>query len=319
MARFAHGPMHGWMINTYGSPEDLTLLPIQLAPPTGAALLIKVEAAALNPLDIKLMTGVLSSFMPTNFPFVPGSDVCGRVVGAGPDADFSQGERVVAMTSAHGAMATHVLCDESACVVPAPEQLSARSLASLPEAGMTAMAVLRAAGSVAGRTVAIVGATGGVGLIACQLAASLGATVLATVSRAEDEALVRGCGASHVLDYSRLDAIDALKTAWPDGVDVLVDLVHQSEELVRCAGAVRSGGKMVCTLPGPDPAAFVGVQVSYVRLAPHARDLAMLVHDLEEKRITAQVTRSFPFLRVRQAYAALAAGGVRGKLVVDMP
>ena len=260
----------------------------------------------------------MAKFMPVSFPFVPGSDVCGRVVEVGPEVKNLQiGDRVVAMTVANGAMATHVLCDVQGAVVRAPEAASAADLASLPEAGMTAMAILREADLGPGQTVAIIGATGGIGLLLCQLAKRAGARVIATATVA-DEDLVRLNGASDTIDYAHKDAFDALLETNPDGVDVLIDLINQFDALLPSARAVRQGGRLISTLIGPDAAAFGdGLQVHYVRLAPSAEYLRQLVDGVVNGTLSATVNRRFAFSDVPQAYLHLRDGHSRGKLVVE--
>ena len=308
----------GWAIDAYGKAEDLTLRPIERPEPTGTRILVAVEAASLNPLDLKLMSGLMAKFMPVPFPFVPGSDVCGTVAAVGADVTALRvGDRVVAMTAAHGAMATHVLCDSASAVVKAPRSAAAADLASLPEAGMTALQVLREAGLRPGQTVAVIGATGGVGLMLCQLARRAGARVIAT-ARSDDERLVRANGADETIHYAADDAVDTLRARHPDGVDVSIDLVHQFDGLFASARAVRRGGRLVSTLMGPEAGAFEGgVEVRYVRLAPAAEDLRQLVDAMVDGVLKANVTGRFAFSNVPQAYVALRDGHARGKLVVE--
>ena len=312
------GSAEGWAIQAYGDAEDLGLQAIARPDPTGTQVLVNVEAASLNPLDLKLMSGIMAKFMPVSFPFVPGSDVCGRVVAVGPEVKNLQiGDRVVAMTVAHGAMATHVLCDVQGAVVRAPEAASAADLASLPEAGMTAMAILREADLTPGQTVAVIGATGGIGLLLCQLAKRAGALVIATAT-IDDEGLVRANGAADTIDYAHKDAFDALLEKHPDGVDVLIDLINQFDALLPSARAVRQGGRLISTLIGPDASGFGnGIEVRYVRLEPSAEYLRQLVDGVVNGTLSATVTRRFAFSDVPQAYLHLRDGHSRGKLVVE--
>lgn len=228
MPEHANDEVQCWSIDAYGAAEDLTLRPRPLPQPTGSQVLVRVEAAALNPLDLKLIGGAMAQFMPVTFPFTPGSDVCGEIVAAGPEVErLSDGDRIAAMTFQHGAMATYVMCDAAGAVVRVPSSADAATMAALPEAGMTALAVVRAAQLGQSSTVAIIGATGGIGLLVTQMAAHAGAHVIATASGAEDEALVRANGAADTLDYRDVDPVAALLAAHPNGVDVVIDLINQ--------------------------------------------------------------------------------------------
>jgi NADPH:quinone reductase-like Zn-dependent oxidoreductase len=305
-----------WVMNAYGVVEDLELREIELPPPTGTQVLVATEAASLNPLDLKLLSGSMKDFMPVTFPFVPGSDVCGTVLAAGPDAvGFAEGDRIVAMVPT-GAMATRVLCDTSGAIARVLEG-PAWLWASLPEAGMAALAVMDEAGLQAGQRVAILGATGGIGLLACQMASRAGAHVIATATP-PDVALVTAHGATDTVDYTTPGAMDALAARHPGGLDVVIDLVHQGADLVAAAAVLRPGGRLVSTLMGPPAAAFGrSVDVRYVRLAPSAASLQRLVDAVNDGRLKTTVTQRFEFARVPQAYLAMRDTHARGKLIVE--
>lgn len=319
MPEHANDAAQCWSIDAYGAAEDLTLRPRPQPRPTGTQVLVRVEAAALNPLDLKLVGGTMAQFMPVVFPFTPGSDICGEVVAVGPEAqNLSVGDRVAAMTFQHGGMATHVLCDAAGAVVRVASDDSAVTMAALPEAGMTALAVFRAAQLSRGSTVAIIGATGGIGLLVSQMAADAGAHVVATASDAEDKALVRANGAVDTIDYRAADPVKALLTAHPGGVDVVIDLINQFDALLGTAKAVRRGGALVSTLIGPDRSAFSEVEARYIRLAPTAADLDDIVTAVAQGRLRPTISRTFPFGDVPAAYAELRNGHVRGKIVVEV-
>lgn len=162
------------------------------------------------------------------------------------------------------------------------------------------------------------GATGGIGLMASQMAAYAGAHVVATASGAKDEALVRANGAHTTLDYRETDPVAALLAIHLEGVNVVIDLINQFTALLRTAKAVRKGGALVSTLVGPDQAAFGDAEVHYIRLAPTARDLAEVVSAVEQKRLRPTISRSFPFADVPATYAKLRDGHVRSKIVVGV-
>ena len=314
----ANDTTQAWTIDDYGRPEDLKLGTRPLPELGDGDSLVAVEATSLNPLDLKLISGMMREFMPVEFPFCPGSDVCGRVVAVGAGAAFKPGDRVVGMTSSNGGMSQHAVLSARAATAKVADGGDASVYATLPEAGMTALAILKEAGVIKGKTIAVIGATGGIGLTLCQLAARAGATVIATGAGEEDEALLRANGATEIIDYSKADPFQLLGESHHDGVDVLVDLINQFDALLGSAAGVKAGGRLVSTLMGPDPSKFpTEVDVRYVRLAPSAADLARLVEMVEAGELVPTISRRFAFAEVPDAYLALRDGHVRGKIVVE--
>ena len=308
-----------WSIASYGRAEDLSLGQLPVATPGPFEMLVEVEAASLNPLDLKMISGEMSKMMPVSFPFVPGNDVCGHVIAIGSAVkQYKLHDRVVAFTPRSGAMAKYAICTEGPNTAYAPDPLGAENLATLPEAGMTAVAIMRAAELRSGNSVLIVGATGGIGLLLCQWASQAGAYVVATATPAEEK-LVRASGAQETIDYTKGDTMMLLKARQADGVHVVIDLVNENEELLRSAGAVSQGGKLVSTLAGPDAASFPGkLDVRYIRLSPQTGDLDRLVGAISDGSLRTNVTRRFSFAKVPDAYVSLRDAHGGGKVVIGM-
>lgn len=307
-----------WGVQQYGPVETLALLDYPVAAPQAGEIVIDVEAMALNPLDLKIIGGQMKDFMPAPMPFVPGSDVVGTVVAVGDQvAGVSPGERIVASTW-NGALARRAVLPASAHVVVVPKTASAADLAALPMAGLTALHILRILGDVSGKTVAVLGATGGVGLALLQHAALAGARLIASAS-GDDAALVRANGAHDVIDYKQAPFVDEVRRRYPDGVDMLVDLVSMFDVLIGTAQAVRDGGTLLSTLFGPEPSAFGGrINVIYSRLKAEPGDLAMLVDAYIAGWLRPNIDASFPFANGRDACLAMRDRHVAGKIVVTM-
>lgn len=305
-----------WVLDEYGRVENLDLREASLHLPAAGQVAIEVEAVSLNPLDLKLIAGDLRQMMPISFPFVPCNDVCGKVIATGEAVNGLEiGDRVVAMLPG-GALATHAVAASGPTLARVPAGLDPADVASLPVAGLTALQIIRASGPLAGASVAVIGATGGVGLFVCQLAAQAGAHVIATATGAE-EALVREAGAADTLDYRATPAVPELRRRWPSGLNVVINLVGQLDALLQTATAVKPGGRLVSTLIGPDPSAFPdNVGVHYIRLSPTPGDLASLVGKLADRTLRAHVVQSFAFEDAPAALTALRDGHVRGKIVV---
>jgi len=307
-----------WGVEQYGPAESLALIDYPVTDPGAGEIVIDVEAMALNPLDLKILSGQMKDMMPVAMPFVPGSDVVGTVVAIGEGvADIAPGQRVVA-SSWNGALARRALLPASAHVVAVPATADAAELAALPMAGLTALNILRGLGGVTGKRVAVLGATGGVGLALLQLASAAGARLIASASGAAAH-LVSANGADDVIDYKAQPFVEAVLERYPAGVDALVDLVSMFDALLASARAVRDGGTLLSTLFGPEPPAFGGrIEVIYSRLKAEPGDLATIVESYLGGQLRANVGRTFAFARGRDACLALRDGHIPGKIVVTV-
>ena len=307
-----------WGVGAYGPVESIALIDYPVARPGAGEVLIDVAAMALNPLDLKLMSGQMKDFMPVDMPFVPGSDVTGTVVAVGDGVDgLTPGQPIVA-SSWNGALARRALLPASAHVVAVPATANLHELAALPMAGLTARNILRNLGDVRGRTLAGIGATGGVGLALLQYAAAAGAHLVASATGGDAERVTAN-GAHETIDYKAQPFVEELRRRYPDGVDMLVDLVSMFDALLTSATAVRDGGVMLSTLFGPEPSAFGGrINVVYNRLKAEPGDLAMLVDDYFGGRLRANVGATFGFDDAPAALLALRDRHIAGKIVVTM-
>ena len=305
-----------WAVRDYGAVDDLALIDLPVADPGAGEVLIDVEAMALNPLDLKIISGMMREMMPAPMPFVPGSDVVGTIIATGAGVGhITPGQRIVASTWT-GALAQRALLPATAHWVVVPAEADAAALAALPMAGLTAINILRGLGNVSGKRLAVLGATGGVGLALVQLAAAAGATVIASAGAA-DAALVKANGAAEAVDYASQSFVDGLRQRYPDGVDMLVDLVSMFDALLASAAAVADGGILLSTLFGPDAAAFGDrITVIYSRLKAEPGDLAAIVERYLAGQFRANVGVTFGFDQARDAYLALRDHHVRGKIVV---
>lgn len=307
-----------WGVGGYGPVESLALIDYPVARPGAGEVLIDVAAMALNPLDLKLMSGQMKDLMPVDMPFVPGSDVTGTVVAVGDGVDgLAPGQPIVA-SSWNGALARRALLPASAHVVAVPATANLHELAALPMAGLTALNILRNLGDVRGRTLAVIGATGGVGLALLQYAAAAGAHLVASATGGDAERVTAN-GAHETIDYKAQPFVEELRRRYPDGVDMLVDLVSMFDALLTSATAVRDGGVMLSTLFGPEPSAFGGrINVVYNRLKAEPGDLATLVDDYLGGRLRANVGATFGFDDAPAALLALRDRHIAGKIVVTM-
>ncbi|MGD0395103.1 MAG: NADP-dependent oxidoreductase [Acidimicrobiales bacterium] len=213
-------------------------------------ILIKVQAAGMNPIDRAIASGAFSEVYPATFPLILGVDVAGvvEVVGDGP-GPYSIGDRVfgqllkppIGLSGAYAEYAT-VAMDANLAIVP--DAVSSEVAATLPTPGVTALQLARSLEPSAAKTIALIGAGGAVGGMFSQLLVASGARVLAVVLPLQADR-VRSYGAE-VMD-STATPTDHIRRAAPNGVDVLVDLVSDPEQFAALADIVRPGGTAIST------------------------------------------------------------------------
>ncbi|WP_329200648.1 MULTISPECIES: NADP-dependent oxidoreductase [unclassified Streptomyces] len=303
----------------YQSLDRLTIaeLPKPAAGPD--EVVVKVEAAALNPLDLMLVTGAAKDLFPTEHPLIVGMDVAGTVVEAGAGVSgYAPGDRVLGFVGQAGSVAEYTVATPGPRLAHRPQNLDAVRAAAIPESGMTAVCLLRAVGLTEGESVLVIGATGGIGLYAVQLAHALGARVIATAT-AQDADYVRELGAADTVDYRQSDVVEETLKLVPDGVDVVVDLVNRGEGLAACARAARSGGRLVSPLFGPDDLGR-GVTPVYIgSFVPEPGDLEDLASRAADGSLRVEIGARYAFGDAVQAVADFADEHIRGKVVITVP
>ncbi len=307
------------LVSTGYQPLDQVTVVDLPTPSAGPGeVVLKVAAAALNPLDLALITGTMKDFYPVEHPLVIGMDAAGTVAEVGPGVTgYAPGDEVVAFTATAGAVAEYTVAVAGPRLARRPAALDAATAAALPESGMTAVCLLRAAGLRAGETVLVIGATGGIGLYAVQLAGDLGARVIATAT-APDAEYVRGLGATDTVDYRDGDVVEQTLRRVSGGVDVVVDLINRGDDLTATARAVRPGGRLVSPLFGP---AELGGEVTPIYIGsfvPEPGDLDNLVRRAADGRLHVEIGARYPFDQAALAVADFAAKHIRGKVVVTL-
>ncbi|TMR97940.1 NADP-dependent oxidoreductase [Nonomuraea basaltis] len=300
----------------YGPVDELRISEVPDRSPGPGQVLVRVQAAALNPFDVKLVTGELREMYPVRHPFVLGMDATGVVSAVGEGVSrFAVGDEVIAYAGADsGTIAEYVLVGEGPQLVHRPRALPPVQAAALPTVAMTAHCVLAAAALKPGDTVLVIGATGGVGALVVRRAAESGVRVLATAAPA-DTAYIRGLGAHETIDHTRGDTPAEARQLHPGGLDAVVDLINAGPALVPTAGIVRPGGRLVSTLYGP--AEMDGVVPVYVRMEASIGDLPRQAERAAADLMSIEVAATYPFDHSQQAMRDLAAGRyTRGKIVI---
>ena len=301
--------------SSFGGPEVLALQDIELAEPADGQILVDVRAAGANPIDYKLYSGDMGRD-PGMLPMPVGMEVSGVVVAVAPGAAgytgaLTPGDEVI-VTGITGGYADRVLAAASD-VGHKPAALSFEEAAGLLLAGGTAWHLLTKTAVGTADTVLIHGASGGVGLMAVQLATARGARVIATASPARHDQL-RGYGAEPVAYGDGLaDRVRAIGTVdaaldlvgTDEALDVSVELVADRARIATIAGFGRAAELGVAALTGDDGGQQIrdASRVELIKLAA-------------EGRLEVTVDRVFPLSEAADAHRYLQTGHARGKVVL---
>lgn len=301
-------------IHGHGDLGNVVIEDIPTPQPGSDEVLIRVEAASLNPLDLLLLGGKRREVFPLSFPYTLGIDLAGTVESAGPlAARWRKGDRVIARPDPMrgGAFARYAVVPATHVAV-APAHLSWDEAAGLPTAAGTAwQALFETAHLKRGQTVLIHAGAGGVGSFAVQLAKLAGARTLATASGPNLE-LVRRLGADEVLDYRTEDFAAKLS-----GVDVVLDTVG-GETQQRSFPLLRAGGVLVSITTPVDEALAKAHAVTAVRIAnkTDATRLGLLSGLCDAGSLQVLVDRKHPLAELELALRHQASGRARGKIIL---
>ena len=301
-------------IHGYNATPTVEEIP---TPAIGAdEVLVRVAAAALNPLDVKMQKGMMHDFFPVSFPYTIGTDLAGTIERVGADvATWSVGDRVVARTDpTRGGALAELAVVPASHLARVPASFALEQAAGAPTtAGTAQQALFEVAGLEAGQAVLIHAGAGGVGSFAIQLARDAGARVIATAS-GDGLGIVHRLGAHQVVDYRA----GAFEEAVAD-VDVVLDTMGGDTQL-RSFGVLRRGGYLASTVGPPDNAlaSAHGVTASFVYHQGGAARLARLLGRISDGGLEVLVDRTVPLQALPDAFSFQASGRARGKIIVKM-
>jgi NADPH:quinone reductase-like Zn-dependent oxidoreductase len=306
--------------SAYGGPEVLSVVDQPVPAPGPGEVRIAIRASGVNPADYKTYSGAFGTD-PAKLPLRIGSEAAGVVTAAGPGAagpagPVAVGDEVIGYRVTGGYAAE--LTVPASTLVPRPVQLDWPQAAGLLLTGVTAWHALAAAGVSAGDTVLVHGASGGVGVMAVQLAVARGATVIGTASPARHELLAE-LGAVPVTygdglaGRARAAAPGGIDTALDlvgtdEAVDVSLDLVADRSRIASIAAFGRAPGlgiKLLGGGPGADPGTAIRqeARLKLVRLA-------------EAGQLRVLVSRTWPLAEVAAAHRELMSGHTAGKIAL---
>ncbi|WP_338701427.1 NADP-dependent oxidoreductase [Streptomyces sp. Q6] len=333
--------MKAFTVEKYGDQAGMRAADLP-DPEAGADdVLVKIHAAGVNPLDVRIRNGDFKAFLPYRLPLVLGNDLAGTVVRVGPSVTrFAVGDEVYARPDKDriGTFAELIAVHQDD-LAPKPATLTMTEAASLPLVALTAwQALVERANVQPGQKVLVHAGTGGLGSVAVQLAKALGAHVATTVSTAKVD-LARDLGADEVIDYRTQDFSELLRD-----YDVVLDSLG-GENLAKSLRVLKPGGLAISVAGPPDPAfarelganpilrlamtalSFTtrrnarrrGVTYSFLFMRADGDQLRELTTLIDAGKIRPVVDRVFPFDETLQAMEYVEKGRAKaGKVVVTM-
>jgi len=307
--------------HNYGPPQVLRAGELKQPAAGRGQVLVRVQAAAINPVDCEIRRGSLRLLSGWRFPKVPGSDFAGEIaeVGAGVE-DYAPGERVYGMLPPlRGGSYAEYLLAEPGKLARMPAALSHEEAAALPLVALTALQALRDLARIeAGQRVFIHGGSGGVGTVAIQIAKYLDARVTTTCSYRNLE-LVRGLGADEVIDYTKKDV-----TKVEGGYDCYFD-VYGNMPYRRVKHLLKPKGEHVSTIIAPGNFLTAlwtrlrpGRRASVVVVRSRSSDLDLIRQLVNNGQVQPIVDRRFPLEAAAEAQAYLETRRASGKVVLQV-
>ncbi|HLK76529.1 MAG TPA: NADP-dependent oxidoreductase [Streptosporangiaceae bacterium] len=310
--------MRAVVVRSYGGPEALEIVEMPVPEPGRGQIRIRVEAAAVNPVDIATREGLMNVARPGVIAgrgqVGIGWDVAGIIEATGPDVTgLAPADRVIGLRDRLdqplGTYAGQVVLD-AADTAPAPAGNDAIAASTIPLNGLTAVQALDALALPAGQTILVTGAAGGLGGFGTELAAMRGLRVIAAAGDADEEH-VRDLGAAEFVPRSAHLAT-AVRDLVPGGVDAVFDAAVLGYPALD---AVRPGGSFA-TFVGTGPVPLRGIRIVPVTVHADGAALAGLSRLAAAGKLTLRVADTYPLAEAAKAHQRLQAGGVRGRLVL---
>ncbi len=316
VAQSSQPMMKAAVIHENGGAEVLKYEDVARPEPKEDEVLIRVVAAAVNPVDTYVRQGMRGKGGPLEKPMIIGYDVAGVVEKVGANAKtYKAGDEVYAYLPVPrgGGYAEYAIAKESEMSLK-PKSIDFEKAAAVPLAATTAwQALVDTAKLEKGQTVLIHGGSGGVGCFAIQIAKARGAKVIATASTANQD-LLKQLGADQAIDYTKTKFQDVVKD-----VDVVLNNVR-GDTLPPSYGVVKKGGVIVSITDPPDEAECSKREIHCSRMMAHpdSKVLEELTKLIEANKITPIVSQTFPLMDVAKAHQQIETHHTRGKVVLKV-
>ncbi|MCH2556514.1 MAG: NADPH:quinone oxidoreductase family protein [Alcanivorax sp.] len=323
--------MRAILCKELGPADKLVIEDVPSPEVTGSGVKVKVKAAGLNFPDTLIIEGKYQ--IKPELPFSPGGEMAGEIVEVGPDVKhLKPGMRVMGLTG-YGSFAEEMVVAENR-VIPVPDAMSDETAAAFSMVyGTSYHALKQRAHLQPGETLLVLGASGGVGLAAVELGKAMGATVIAAASTDDKLQVAKEAGADDLINYSDEDLKQALKSRYPNGIDVIYDPVGDrfTEPALRnmawngrflivgfAAGEIPKIPANLALLKG---CSIVGVfWGAFTQHEPkeHIQNVKELMQLFADGKINPRVSEVFPFEQYEDALAALTSRRAKGKVVLKV-
>lgn len=302
----------------FGELDEIKTGELDKPEPGEGEVLVRVKSAGVNPVDAAVARGMLKDAIPTEFPVIPGWDAAGVVEGRGHAARrFKEGDEVYAYARRpivqNGTFAEYIALPES-YLAHRPQNVTMEEAGGIPLVGLTAYQALFDAGNLKeGETLVILGASGGVGTMAIQLAKTVGATVIGVASD-KNHAYMKELGADEVIDYKKGDVGESVKKAASGGVDMIFHC-SRGDSLSQSKGTLKSGGSLV-SITNSKPDVSDDITFKYVFVEPNAAQLNHLRELADDGKLIAPVSGTYTLENAADALREVESLHTRGKMVV---
>ncbi|MEP1139754.1 MAG: NADP-dependent oxidoreductase, partial [Balneola sp.] len=282
--------------------------------------LVRIKAAGVNPVDAFATQGMLKDAIPSEFPAIPGWDVAGVVEERGHSARrFNEGDEVYAYARRpvikHGTFAEYISLPES-YLAKRPQKISMEEAGGIPLVGLTAYQSIFDAGKMKeGQTLLILGASGGVGTLAIQLAKAHGIKVIGVASKKNHD-YMKELGADVTIDYKDNHVGKAVASIEPDGVDMIFHCSRgEALDQVMETGVLKKNGHLI-SITNSNPDISDDINFQYVFVEPNSTQLQHMQELANDGKIKVHVSKTYSIEEAGQALKDVQTLHTRGKLVI---
>lgn len=323
--------MRAILCKELGPADKLVIEDVPSPQVSGDGVKVKVKAAGLNFPDTLIIEGKYQ--IKPELPFSPGGEMAGEIIEVGPDVkNLKPGMRVMGLTG-YGSFAEEMVIGESR-VIPVPDGMKDETAAAFSMVYGTSYHALKQRANIQpGETLLVLGASGGVGLAAVELGKAMGAKVIAAASSDDKLQVAKEAGADDLINYTDEDLKDALKSRYPQGIDVIYDPVGDrfTEPALRnmawngrflivgfAAGEIPKIPANLTLLKGCSVVGVFWGAFTAKEPKEHIQNVKELMQLFADGKINPRVSEVFPFEQYEDALAALSSRRAKGKVVLKV-
>ena len=306
--------------NEFGELNNIKTGDLDKPEPGEGEVLVRIKAAGVNPVDAFVANGMLKDAISNEFPTIPGWDMAGVVEERGHSARrFKEGDEVYAYARRpvikHGTFAEYIALPES-YLAKRPQKISMEEAGGIPLVGLTAYQAIFDAGKMKeGQILLILGASGGVGTLAIQLAKAHGIKVIGVASE-KNHNYMEELGADAVIDYKDNHVGEAVAAIEPDGVDMIFHCSRgEALNQVMETGVLKENGHLI-SITNSNPDINDDINFQYVFVEPNAVQLQHIQELADDGKIKVHVSKAYKLEEAGQALKDVQTLHTRGKLVI---